>query len=103
MKHWRLVLRMASACEAPQDTRVLKRDIETFMRVAEIYEVTCLGIRLLGVDFLADDHEFGHVMRLVKILESRYRLSIMQFSELQGESGPGMTVKIGSKPAAIVA
>ncbi|MDX1467506.1 MAG: hypothetical protein R3215_17580 [Halomonas sp.] len=103
MKHWRLVLRMASACEAPQDTRVLKRDIETFMRVAEIYEVTCLGIRLLGVDFLADDHEFGHIMRLVKILEARYRLSILQFSELKDESGPGMTVKIGSKPAAIVA
>lgn len=103
MKHWRLVLRMATASEAPQDTRVIKRDIDTFIRVAEIYEVTCLGIRLLGVDFLAEDHEFGHIMRLVKILEARYRLSIMQFSELHDESGPGMTVKIGSQPATIVA
>ncbi len=103
MKQWRLVLRMASVSEAAQDTRRLKRDIDTFMRVAEIYEVTCLGIRLLGVDVIADDHEFCHVMRLVKILETRYRLSLMQFSELRDESGPGMSVKIGSNPAATVA
>lgn len=103
MKHWRLVLRIASDSGRTQDARALKRDIASFMRVQETYEVKCLGIRMLGIDFLAEDHEFNHIMRLVKMLEHRYRLCIMQFNELQDENGPGMSIRIDSKPATRVA
>lgn len=103
MKYWRLVFRIARHAEESQDSKTLKHDISTFMRVSETYEVQCLGIRMLGVDFFAEDHEFNHIMRLLKILEARYRLSIMQFGELYGKEAAGMTIKIGSNPAMKVA
>lgn len=103
MKTWRLVLRSVSNTGALQDTVALKRNVTNFMRVVETYEVKCLGIPLFGVDFHADDDEFNHVMRMVRILEERYRLSVMQFSELVEIDEPSVTIKIGCQPATYVA
>ncbi|QOR37249.1 hypothetical protein HNO52_01070 [Billgrantia diversa] len=103
MKHWRLVLRVVSDSEDSKDASELKRSVTLFLRVVETYEVTCLGMRIFGIDFLAEDEEFNHVMSMVKILKERYRFSIMQFGELREESETGMTIRVGSKPATHVA
>ncbi|MCE8004591.1 MULTISPECIES: hypothetical protein [Billgrantia] len=103
MKHWRLVLRVASDSMVLQDAGELRRNASAFLRVNKTYEVACLGINMFGIDFLAEDDEFNHIMCLVKILETRYRLSIMQFSELDVTDEPGVTVKVGSQPATCVA
>ncbi len=103
MKHWRLVLRVASDSMVLRDAGELRRNAAAFLRVDKTYEVACLGINMFGIDFLAEDDEFNHIMCLVKILETRYRLSIMQFSELDVTDEPGVTVKVGSQPATYVA
>ncbi|MGR2740976.1 hypothetical protein ACUY1T_21220 [Billgrantia sp. Q4P2] len=103
MKHWRLVLRVASDSMVLRDAGELRRNVTAFLRVDKTYEVACLGINMFGIDFLAEDNEFNHIMCLVKILETRYRLSIMQFSEIDVGNEPGVTVKVGSQPATCVA
>ncbi|MCE8021859.1 hypothetical protein HOP51_17310 [Halomonas sp. MCCC 1A11036] len=103
MKHWRLVLRVASDSMVLQDAGEFRRNVSAFLRVDKTYEVACLGINMFGIDFLAEDDEFSHIMCLVKILEARYRLSIMQFSELDVANAPGVTVKVDSQPATCVA
>lgn len=103
MKYWRLVLRVASDSTVLQDAGELRRNVTTFLRVDKTYEVACLGINMFGIDFHAEDEEFNHIMCLVKILKTRYRLSIMQFGELDVANEPGVTVKVGSQPATRVA
>lgn len=103
MKYWRLVLRVASGSEVLQDASELKRSVTLFLRVVETYEVTCLGMKMFGIDFLAEDSEFNHVMQLIKILETRHRLFIMQLSELNELDEPGMTIRVGFQPATYVA
>ncbi|MGQ4880602.1 hypothetical protein ACOJCM_18725 [Billgrantia sp. LNSP4103-1] len=103
MKHWRLVLRVGSDSMVLQDVGELKRNVAAFLRVDKTYEVACLGIHMFGIDFMAEDDEFNHIMCLVKILENRYRLSIMQFNEIDVANETGVTVKVGAQPATRVA
>lgn len=103
MTKWRLVLRLSSTADATQDTRTLKQQIGVFMRVAQTHETEFLGIRLLGVDFIAEDHEFNHIMRLLKILEGRRRFSIMLFDELHDGVGQETQVTTDTKSATRVA
>ncbi|MFW3615243.1 hypothetical protein [Billgrantia antri] len=103
MKTWRLVLRSVSNSGALQDAAALKRNVANFLRVVETYEVQCLGIPLFVIDFYAKDDEFNHVMRMVRIIEKRYRLSVMQLSELAEIDEPSVTIKVGCQPATYVA
>ncbi|KAA0010347.1 hypothetical protein F0A17_17950 [Billgrantia pellis] len=103
MKHWRLVLRVAFDSRVLEDASELKRNVAVLLRVVETYEIACLGMRMFGIDFLAEDEEFNHIMRLIRILETRYRLSLMQFSELNDTKELGMTIRIGSQSATHVA
>lgn len=103
MRTWRLVLRSVSSSGALQDAVVLKRNVANFLRVIETYEVKCLGMSLFGIDFYADDNEFNHIMRMIRLIEDRHRLSVMQLSELAEVDEPSVTVRVGCQTATCVA
>ncbi|GKW49599.1 hypothetical protein NCCP2165_18140 [Halomonas sp. NCCP-2165] len=95
MKCWRMVLRVSYGEEESYDLKALKKDLISFMRVEETHELSFLGINVLGVDFKAKDCEFNHIMRLIKILEGKYKFFIMKFEELCDGGGEGVAINLG--------
>ncbi len=102
MKCWRMVLRVSCGEEESDDLRGIKQDLKNFMRVEETHEMSFLGIHVLGIDFKAKDCEFNHIMRLIKILENKYKFSIMKFDELREGRGEGVAINLGRRSMAKV-